>query len=214
MTDMPSEDYELLCEQGRIAAQNIDQGRYEIGDLALQVQKRYRRDTINDFAKQIGVSKARVQEYRTVCKFWTKSARTELLDTYAGQVNYSHLRQAMRLKELPAAMDFIRECGENSYTIEQAQFQMGKRLGKPTPPEKLLDGLGYIRDIRGQRVMIEVDSAILPALYEAWQRKQPVHMVVTRSEETPDINPVIAVLGSGYSRQMDTRLVKKESVPA
>lgn len=84
----------------------------------------------------------------------------------------------------------------------------------PAPPEKLLDGLGYVRDIRGQRVLIEVDSAILPALYEAWQRKQPVRMVVTRTEDTPDINPLVAALGSGYSRKIDTRLVKREEISA
>lgn len=205
----PSEDYELICEAGRIAAQNIDQGRYLIGDLAAQVKKQYGRDTVGRFAKDIGIPKARAQEYRQVCEFWDKTQRRQIFEDYAGQVNYSHLRQAMRLKELDTAMDFIRECGENAYTVEQAHVKLTERLGAPAPPPKLLDGLGYVRDIRGQRVLIEVDSAILPAMYEAWQRKQPVRMVVTRSDDTPDINPVVAVLGSGYERRIDTRLVTK-----
>lgn len=203
--------YEHLCELGRSAAQNIDQGRYLIGDLAAQIKKEYGRDTVGRFAKDIGIPKARAQEYRHVCEFWTKSARADIFDTYAGQVTYSHLRAAMRLKDADAALDFIRECGDNSYTVEQAAVKLQERLGKPTPPEKLLDGLGYVRDIRGRRVLIEFDVAILPALYEAWQKKHPVRAVVTRSEEPPDINPVIAILGSGYERRVDTRLVTKVS---
>jgi hypothetical protein len=202
-------DYQELCELGRMAAQNMDENRYLIGDLALQVKKQYRRDAIGGFAKDIGISKSRINEYRTVCGFWTKSARAYFSETYGGLVNYSHLRIAMRLKEPGLAFEFVRECGENAYTCEQATVKLTERLGKPTPPPKLLDGLGYVRDIRGQRVLIEVDTSILPAMYEAWQRKQPVRMVVTRSDETPDINPVVALLGSGYERRIDTRLVTK-----
>lgn len=203
-----SDDYELICEAGRIAAQNIDEGRYLIGDLAAQIKKQYGRDTVGRFAKDIGIPKARAQEYRQVCEFWPKSQREQIFEDYAGQVKYTHLKQAMRLKD--AALDFIRECGENSYTCEQASVELTKRLGKPAPPEKLLDGLGYIRDIRGQRVLIEYDVAILPALYEAWQKKLPVRSIVTLSEEPPDINPALAILGSGYERRFgrDTRLVK------
>ncbi len=203
------EDYELICEAGRIAAQNIDQGRYLIGDLAAQVKKEYGRDTVGRFAKDIGIPKARAQEYRQVCEFWSNSQRIHIFERFQGMVSYSHLRKAMRLKNNLEAFLFIEECGNNGWTCEEAGVRLTERLGKPTPPPKLLDGLGFIRDIRGQRVLIEVDTSILPAMYEAWQRKQPVRMVVTRSDETPDINPVVALLGSGYERRIDTRLVTK-----
>lgn len=204
-----SDTYEEICELGRQAAANIDSGRFLIGDLALQVKKEYGRDTVGKFAKEIGIPKARAQEYRRVCEFWDKSQRTQLFETYQGMVNYTHLRDAMRLKNNLDAYLFIEECGNNGYTVEQAAVELKKRLGKPVPPPKLMDGLGLVLSLRGDIVTLRVDSELTTALHGAMRSKTPVSIVIRTSEEQPDFKPAPAVIfGGGYSRQVDTRLVK------
>lgn len=208
--DFSAEDnFEVLCEQGRILAQNMDENRFAIGDLALQVKKVYRRNTIEAFAVAIGVPKARVQEYRQVCKFWSKSEREQIFDAYAGSVNYTHLRTAMRLRDKAAALEFVRECGDSSYTPELASVKMSERQGKPVAPPKILDGLGLVIGLRGDIVTLRVDSELTTALYDAMRARTPVSIVIRPSEETPDFKPAPAViLGSGYDpRRVDTRLV-------
>lgn len=200
-----TDDYELICEAGRIAAQNIDEGRYLIGDLASQIKKQYGRDTVGRFAKDIGIPKARAQEYRQVCEFWPKSQREKIFEDYGGQVKYTHLKQAMRLKDM--ALDFIRECGENSYTCEQASAELTKRLGKPAPPEKLLDGLGLVIGVRDDIVTLRVDSELTTALYDAMRSRSPVSIVVRRSEEPPDFKTRTGT--AAQPRWIDTRLVQK-----
>lgn len=207
-------DFEILCERGLEAAENIDKGRWTIGDLALQVKKIYGRDTVGKFATRINVPKLRVSEYRSMSDFYPESMRKRIFEQYPpGLITYTHLRTARRLKDPVAVIAFIDECASNAWTCEVADVTLTKRLKPETViPKKLLDGLGFIRDIRGQRVLIEVDVAILPAMHEAWRGKKPVHVTVTLTEDRPDINPVIALLGSGYTRQIDTRLVIKEAV--
>lgn len=207
-----TDSYEEICELGRQAAQSIDSGRYTVGDLALLVQKHYKRDTIGRFAKDIGLPKARVSEYRRVCGFWSESERKQLFDTYNGMVNYTHLRDAMRLKDKAAALDFIHECGGNGYTVEQAQVKLTERLGKPVAPPKLLDGLAHVLSIRGDVVTFRVDAALEKALYDAMHKRTPVSIVVRTSEDEPDFKPSpVVIFGSGYERRVDTRLVRQEA---
>ena len=170
-----TDTYEQLCELGRTAAEHIDTGRFTVGDLALLVQKHYRRDTIGRFAKDIGLPKARVNEYRRVCRFWSESERQRLFDTYGRMVNYTHLRESMRLKDKAAALAFVTECGDNAYTVEQAHVELRKRIDPDASiPVKLLDGLGLVIGIRNDIVTLRVDSELTTALHDAMRAKSPV----------------------------------------
>lgn len=205
--------FEELCEQGLEAAEDMDKGRWKIGDLALEVKKVYGRDRVGQFATRINVKKTRVQEYRGMSVFYPESLRQQIFEQYPpGLITYTHLRTARRLKDPAAIIAFIDECASNAWTSEVADVTLSKRIGKPVPPEKILDGLGLVIGLRGDIVTLRVDSELTTALYDAMRAKTPVSIVIRPSEETPDFRPASAViLGSGYDRRVDTRLVAKVS---
>lgn len=140
--------WDRLCEMGRDAREHIDAGRWVIGDLALEVDKAYGENRIEEFAKEIQISTGRVMEYRTVCRFWQSSVRAELLELPS--VTYSHLRVAMRLKDLDKAADFVRDCAADLLTVEAVRLRMNEALGKPTPARKLIDFVGVVRQVETQ----------------------------------------------------------------
>lgn len=143
-----SDPWEALVSAGITASDHLETGRWTIGDLALRVEKKYGSNSIEQWAKSIKVEVARVKEYRTVAGFWhrEKSARAEILDA-ARNLYYSHFREAMRLEDMDEAEGFLRECADNDWTVEAARLELNKRLGKPEPPEKLVDVVAKVVEI-------------------------------------------------------------------
>ena len=121
--------------RGQRAAAAIDLGRWLIGDDALAIETSYGGKEVEKYATGINVPKERVQEYRTVCKFYPLSARAEFLESNP-TITYTHMREAMRLKELAKAWKFLRECSQQARTVELARIRLTEMLGKPVPPIK------------------------------------------------------------------------------
>jgi hypothetical protein len=130
--------YEALCDMARSAAASLDTGRFLIGDIALDVTKDYGNNSIAQFAKDVNIPVGRVREYRTVCKFYEIQHRQKLLSENP-TLSYSHLRAAMRLKDIRAATAFLEAAAVNAWTVEQTGVKLLETLGKPTPVMKLLD---------------------------------------------------------------------------
>lgn len=136
--DAAGEDiYDIAVNAGLKVAGEMDTGKWLVGDLACLVDKRYGKDMIGQFAIAINLEKARVKDYRRVCGFWQKDARAAFLEIPV--ISYSHMRQAMRLGNLPEASAFLEEVADNAWTVEQAGIELTKRLGKPEPAAKLMD---------------------------------------------------------------------------
>lgn len=171
--------WQLICDTGREAAENIDKGRWLIGDLANAVETHYGEANIAQFAIQIGVEKKRVEEYRTVCDFWKNPHRQEILDLYP-MIKYSHMRDAMRLKSLPKALTFLEDCAANAYTVEQARIELCRLLGKPIPPVKLVECRARIATIQGHSITLMLDD--VSAFQDAWQGNKAVKLKVYEVE--------------------------------
>ncbi len=133
-----ADSWDVICEAGRAAQTNMDEARWIIGDLALAVKKQYREDRLKDFADEINVERARVKEYRTVCRFYEKAARASFLADRPN-LTYSHLRDAMRLSDPDRAYAFLEEAAANTWTVGTARLKLQERLGKPVPPKTLED---------------------------------------------------------------------------
>jgi hypothetical protein len=132
--------WDTLCERGRLALEDMDNGRWQIGADACIVRTQYGHDKIADYAREINIEKTRVQEYRTVTKFYgfhEKSARADFCDSHP-TLTYSHLRAAMRLKELNRATDLLDEAVNETWTVEQTRIKVSEILGKPVPPDPLV----------------------------------------------------------------------------
>jgi len=158
--EAPVHSYEELCDMGRAAAGSLDLGRFLIGDITLTIQTNYGENTLSEFAKAINVPVTRVREYRTVSKFWNIQQRQKIL-TDNPTLTYSHLRSAMRLKDLDRAISFLDECGMNAYTVEQANVVLVERLGKKKPARMLFDYEVIIEDVyeHGDCLRLVIDIA-------------------------------------------------------
>lgn len=129
--------FDELCEEGRSAMDSLDDGRWTLGELALQIETQYNAHTIEEFAKQVGAEKSRVYEYRKVYGFYADFLPVQKFREETPMLRYSHYRDAMRLKTADKVLDWLNEVNGNGYTVEEARVKLCKRLGKPVPPRKL-----------------------------------------------------------------------------
>jgi len=179
------ETWEALCDQGRDAAQDMDGGRWTLGDLSLEVQKQYGRNRISDFAREVNVPVGRVEEYRTVCRYYPKSVRADILGDNP-LLSYSHFRVAMRFRDIEESIEFLMECADGAYTIERSMVEIKKRLNKPVPPPKLLDAEGTLRhaDLETGMVVTKIGEGANLTELQKW-RDKAVRVVIygVESEE-------------------------------
>jgi hypothetical protein len=132
----PGAAWETLVSKGIEAVDRQDRERWVLGDLALAVTTHYGEDTIGDYAKSIKLKPPTLRSYERVAKFYTYG---ENRPQYTN-LSWSHYRAAMRLKDTDAALDFLKQCADETLTVESAEVELIKRLGKPVPPRKLFEG--------------------------------------------------------------------------
>lgn len=178
---------EELYERGRIAAGNLDQGRWEIGDIACTIETHYAGHDIADFARQINVPSKRVMEYRTVAKYYDFLHRQNFLDENP-MITYSHMRAAMRFDGVARSLAFLEsEVSSNGLTVEATQKLIKKRLGKPANSSLLLSVIvtsirSYNR--RAGEITLVIDAKNLNDAdafidyYREQGNKQPVRMAI------------------------------------
>jgi hypothetical protein len=147
MTADQPPSWEELCDAGRMIVDDLDAGKWELGDLALSLEKRYGHDQIGLFAIQIGKEKKSVQAYRQVAGFYKKSIRIDFLEPLAN-LRWSHCRLALRLKDIEEALVFLGTASDEGWTVEQARIELNRQLGKPERKERPLcmgEYIGFVR---------------------------------------------------------------------
>lgn len=172
--------WETLISAGIAAQEQMDSGRWVIGDLALTVQADYGQDTIGKFAKEIAVELASVRAYRTVSAYWHRenSTRIELLES-CPMLKWSHFREAMRIKDQSKADQLLREANDKALSIEAFRLTVMSEIGKPLPPKKLLDVETMITDMRSNcRVVFELNPELYTKLIEPWRNGQSIRLAI------------------------------------
>lgn len=145
--DAGEEIMEVAIGLGQRYRMSEEDGKYNQGDLACLVEKRYGKNAIKDFAKSIGKEVDRIKEYRTVCRQWKRSARAEIL-TERPNLTYSHLRTAGRFIKDDGdsygrkhAMRILDMAAKYTWSAEKTRIKANRLLGKPVPPVKILDAV-------------------------------------------------------------------------
>jgi hypothetical protein len=134
---------EELYEEGRLAAAQLDGGKWAIGDIALTVEKAYGPDLLGDFAKNVNISKRSAQQYRQVAAFYEKRTRVRFLEEWPS-ITWSHCRRAMRLGDYEASMDLLERAASELWTVDQMDRKMAEDAGRPLvlfQCEATIDGL-------------------------------------------------------------------------
>jgi len=112
-------EYEELCERGRIYQQDLDNGRYAIGELALQVTNTYGKSQLSHFATMINISKSSCYDYRMVSAWLRDNPQCGKFRDEP-TLTWSHLKMAARIKDVKEAEKFLNQCADDALTIEQA----------------------------------------------------------------------------------------------
>ena len=128
--------WESLCDAGRHYAEDMDAGRWKLGDLALKVEKQYGQDSLGEFAREVNVRAGRIREYRRVCDFYENVARAAFLETHP-VLSYSHLRAAMRLGDADTAYAYLVTASENRLSVEATEAAIRDIVGGDPPPARI-----------------------------------------------------------------------------
>lgn len=125
--------YETLCEIGRAHSENLDNARWQIGDVGNLVMELYSDRSIENFARDINQRKSTVYQYSKVSKFYAVDLR-ERLKAEMPNLSYSHLREGLRIADTctPEVIAWLEECSANGYTADEASHKLTEKLGRQT----------------------------------------------------------------------------------
>lgn len=110
---------------------------WELGDLAQTVEKDYGSDSIGKYAREIGVNKKTLEQYRWVSRKFEKTMRLEFLD-----LPWSHF---MAVAELDEPKPWLKKARDNKWSYKQLveEIKASKKASNPgsgaedsqTPPK-------------------------------------------------------------------------------
>lgn len=125
------ETYEHLCDYARSYSDDLDNARWKLGDCANTINTRYGDKSIEMFAKDIGQRKSTLYQYAKVAEFYSEPIRIRLLDDMPN-LNYSTLRDSMRLGTLEAATAWLEYVSTNGFTVDESSRRLTEKLGHKT----------------------------------------------------------------------------------
>lgn len=131
MTDIliKLDTYEAICDYAREHSERLDDERWQLGDCANVVMQKWSEKTVEDFARDIGQHKSTVYQYAKVAAFYEPSLRRRLRDDLPN-INYSHMRDALRLKDVEAALEWLTFASVQGYSADEASHHLTERLGR------------------------------------------------------------------------------------
>ena len=119
---------------GQFLAQEIDRRRWQLGHLASAVMTRYGDDSHNSFAKSIGVRAKTLYEYRRVYAFY----ENKFCD--AENLNWTHYREAVRLRTPACALWALGKAADRGWTAEKFALLLSRYLGTAAAAPAVFEG--------------------------------------------------------------------------
>ncbi len=148
--------YESIVDYARAYSEGIDTLRWELGDCANLVMNKWDDKTVEGFAADIGQHKATVYQYAKVARFYEPSLRRRLLEDMRN-INYSHMRDALRLGNLEAAQEWLEEVSSNGWTADESSRRLTERLGRQ--PSASVEGVIQYTQHEGLHVFIHLNHS-------------------------------------------------------
>ena len=118
--------WESYISEGLEAREDIDNGNWKLGDLALGIQTAYGENSIGKYAYAIGVIKKTLMGYRTVASKFPK----EIREKYR-KLSFSHFKT---VTSLPKPEAWLEDADDNNWSVEMMT-------------EKIRDAYGDVKDI-------------------------------------------------------------------
>lgn len=122
-----SRSWEEFVALGLQAREHGDESRWELGDLANELDQKYGEGAIESWGKEIGLRRSTAYEYKKVAGFYPQPDRNHFIEANP-MVTYSHFRMATRLGDINHAWTFLADCSSDGWTVEQAEREL---VGQP-----------------------------------------------------------------------------------
>lgn len=152
--------WETLCELGRAKVEANDGNQWELGDLALEVDKTYGKNRIGEWAGAIGIATSTANTYRGMSRYYESNFRKLFPD-----LSYTHYLKAMIPEKymadgLEESLQLLTQASEGGWKTGKLALERNAITGKPKPPKRVLDYTGEIVSIDAQigRMVIQFDA--------------------------------------------------------
>lgn len=126
-----------IMEQAVAAGDNVaeqgSKGKFVLGYLACLVDKRYGENRIAEFADGVRMPVKRIEEYRTLCRYYQRSVYTEFSNRCPYPL-YSHYVMAMQFDDIENSLAFLEKVDTKKWKCGETKIEIKKLLGKPIPP--------------------------------------------------------------------------------
>jgi hypothetical protein len=144
------DSWETCVSTGIVLAQNLDAGRFQMGDLGAVVATRYGDQSLAKFSAEIGLPRVNtLRQYVRVARAYEPGIRIQYLD--AG-LNWSHFRIA--LADPDRAEYWLAKAADDSLPVAALARAIKEATGKPVPPKLLYSGRGMIEDPTGEQYVV------------------------------------------------------------
>jgi hypothetical protein len=137
---LPDSEWETCVSAGIALAQNLDAGRWGLGDLALTVERRYGQDSVGKFSSEIGMAKAQtLRDYARVARRFPSAIRNAYSDS---PLTFSHFRATIRAGE--DAELWLARAADDGLNVAELARQIAAAIGQPVPPRLLWSGRAFV----------------------------------------------------------------------
>lgn len=134
------DSWEELVSTGIGLAQNLDAGRFALGDVGARVQVVYGEASLAKFSAEIGIARAHTfREYVRVARGYESVTRGTFLE--AG-LSWSHFRECLRAGD--QAVEWLARAADEGWPVAETARQIAAAIGKPIAPKLLYSGRGAI----------------------------------------------------------------------
>ncbi len=120
-------EWNRLVAEGRAARKAADGGSWRIGDLALQVERRYRSGALKRFAEAIGETAGTVRRLRWVAQTYDRNARERFAD-----LSFSHFQAVAGLSD---RLLWLERARRGAWSVSRLSAYSRSAESSPTPIE-------------------------------------------------------------------------------
>ena len=127
------ETWEELADAARMVAEDMDTGRWTMGDLGNRTERIYGHASLKKLAAEVGMAQAdTLYRYCAVSAFYEPRIRIQF-----PALTHSHYRTAMRAGD--QAVAWLETAERDGLPVAELRKQIAAAIGKPVPPRKLAE---------------------------------------------------------------------------
>jgi len=150
--------WEALADMARGLLDEQDRQRWLLGEIVDTVETHYDDNSIIKFCEEVKANPKTMYQYRAVYRFYPKDVWREY-----PMVRYTQWRDAMRLKDVNAALDLLARFNDKNTRMIEFYNELERLQGKKsTVVEKVFDKVTEVRR-RGDAVIFICDAIIDPS---------------------------------------------------